>query len=83
MDSPSNLLIMKQFRKTIFRILALPFIICLTLITTVYNLVRYWVNFIRFGGEVVVYTKRVQEKTIGDIVEAIDRVVKVEIPSVK
>lgn len=49
------------------RILALPFFFGMAFIGAQTMLVKWCINFIRFGGEAVAYTDKMNRKTIKDV----------------
>lgn len=55
--------------KYFLRVISLPFVLAIAVIKLVYVLVVFGVNYIRFGGEVIAYSK--DSKTIGDVFEYI------------
>jgi hypothetical protein len=55
------------------RIISLPFFAVFVLIAAIALWVKYCVNFIKFGGEAIVYTNANQRKTILDIYERLEK----------
>ncbi len=57
--------------KYILRILGMPFLLGLTIVSSSYRIVANMVQFIRFGGEFVVY-KKDSRKRIADLMNLLD-----------
>lgn len=53
--------------RLVLRIIAFPFFSAIALIAALSQWVLYTVNFIRFGGEAITYTKKMQRATIADV----------------
>lgn len=49
------------------RILVFPFIVGITFIGAMVWFIRWNINFIRFGGETIAYTRKMSRKTIQDV----------------
>lgn len=65
--------------KYLIRVIALPFFAGLVLIATIRLYFGYLINFIRFGGESIVYTQTRSQATIQDVFDAISKGIPVEI----
>lgn len=59
--------ILKIIEIIIIRALGFPFFACIALIGVIHLYVKCLINFIRFGGESVAYTQKMQRKTIADV----------------
>lgn len=59
--------------KVIIRIIALPFWAAIILIQLVKLFFVYCINFLRFGGEAIMYTHKNQRKTIADIYDKLEK----------
>jgi len=60
--------------KYLIRIIALPFFAALVLIGTVRLYFGYLINFLRFGGESIVYTNSRNQATIQDVFDTLSKV---------
>ena len=49
------------------RILAFPFFVGIAFIGSLMMFLRWIINFIRFGGESIAYTEKMNRKTIQDV----------------
>jgi hypothetical protein len=54
-------------KKYIFRTLALPFIMGMVAISLLYQYGKLLVNYMRFGGEFIAYTRADEKKLIGNV----------------
>jgi hypothetical protein len=55
------------FWRILFRLIAFPFFAGIALIATVVLWLKYCLNFLRFGGEAIAYTRENGEKTLGNM----------------
>ena len=55
--------------KYIMRIITLPFFAGFVLIGLLWIYGKFLVNYVRFGGEAIAYTRRMDRKTIADVFE--------------
>ena len=55
------------------RIISLPFFAVFVLIAVIALWVKYCMNFIKFGGEAIIYTNANQRKTILDIYDRLEK----------
>ena len=53
--------------KYFMRLLALPFVFGLVIICTIYNLIKYLVLWVRFGGELVLIKQNMDKTGIQEI----------------
>jgi len=58
---------MKKFITVIFRVLCLPFWMCITAIALFYQWLLLGYNYLIYGGESVAYTKKTQKPMIADV----------------
>lgn len=58
---------MKKLIAITFRLICLPFFMCMTAIGLFYQLLRMSFLFVVNGGELIPYTKRMDKKTICDV----------------
>lgn len=58
---------MKKLIAITFRLICVPFFMCLSAIGLVYQLLRMSYLFVVNGGELIPYTKRMDKKTICDV----------------
>lgn len=65
--------------KYLIRIIALPFFAALVLIGTIKLYFGYLINFLRFGGESIVYTNTRNQATIQDVFDALSKGIPVEV----
>ncbi len=70
---------MKKTLRILTRIiLQLPFMLGLTFIACMVIFVRWNINFIKYGGEGITYSKDVNNKTIYDVYVKLDKIQKNE-----
>lgn len=53
--------------KILLRLIAFPFFSAVALLSAIVQWVVYSVNFIKYGGEAVAFTKKTRPKTITDV----------------
>lgn len=76
-DKPTaNALGVDAIVRIFVRLIALPFYMVIALISAFVLWMKWSINFIRFGGESVVYTKKNQRKNITDIYEKLENMEK-------
>ncbi|MBY8982730.1 MAG: hypothetical protein KGD57_07265 [Candidatus Lokiarchaeota archaeon] len=66
---------MKRIFDIIFRLIGLPFFMIFALIGVIRLWIIWIVNYIRFGGEAISYTKNTQRKTIFDVFEKVQELI--------
>ena len=54
------------------RILAFPFFLCASFISAIILFLKWNINYIRFGGEAIAYTKEIDRKTIKDVFDKLN-----------
>ena len=64
----ANFIFSKPLLSAVFiRLMGLPFFIILSLIAAIVLWMKYIKNYIRYGGEALAYTKKMNKKTIADL----------------
>jgi hypothetical protein len=61
----------------IMRIIGFPFFAALSLIGAIKLWITYMVNYIRYGGEAISYTKEMQRKSISDVFGQVQKITSV------
>lgn len=69
---------MNKIIRLALRIVAVPFFSAIALIAALTGWVLYTVNFIRFGGEAITYTKKMQRTSIADVFNKVDELLNKE-----
>jgi hypothetical protein len=67
---------MIQTIRIIIRLIVLPLIAAIGLIHSVRLWLRFWANFIRYGGEAIAYTAKNNSPTIADVFAKVDELLK-------
>jgi hypothetical protein len=62
--------------KYFLRAVTLPFIAIVVIISQCFQLLRYLKNYVLHGGEFIVYTKKENKKTIGEMYDLITEQIK-------
>lgn len=63
---------MKNSIKTIFRLLTLPFIISILIITCIRLIIIRSIDYIVYGGETILYSKHLNRITILEVFEKLN-----------
>lgn len=58
------------------RILVFPFVMIITFIYSMWQLVDFWINFALYGGEFIALTKTRTKATIADVFDKVQEMVE-------
>ena len=67
---------MKTILRIVQRLIGLPLFMVLALVGTIILWFKFVINFIIYGGEAISYTEKTQRKTINDVFEEVQKLIK-------